>query len=196
MSLDDIEIKEAPTCPQPIALNVSNVTLNSAAFGWTEVGSATNWQVEWGISGFTLGGGVRLMTTTNPHTQLGLQPATTYDFYVRSVCTIADSSLWSGPFTFTTPCMIVTSYPYFEDFENGKGCWSENNTTNGSWGFGTPAGVPNPQEPLVVLFSLQQPFPFSKSSKYGYEVTIIQGVVKVNGPDHKLESAIVHTLLT
>ena len=35
--------------------------------------------------------------------------------------------------------MIVTSYPYFEDFENGKGCWSENNTTNGSWGFGTPA---------------------------------------------------------
>jgi hypothetical protein len=139
MSLDDIEIKEAPTCPQPIALNVSNVTLNSAAFGWTEVGSATNWQVEWGISGFTLGGGVRLMTTTNPHTQLGLQPATTYDFYVRSVCTIADSSLWSGPFTFTTPCMIVTSYPYFEDFENGKGCWSENNTTNGSWGFGTPA---------------------------------------------------------
>jgi MAM domain-containing protein meprin/A5/mu/type IX secretion system substrate protein/fibronectin type III domain protein len=139
MSLDDIEIKEAPTCPQPIALNVSNVTLNSVAFGWTEVGSATNWQVEWGISGFTLGGGVRLMTTTNPHTQLGLQPATTYDFYVRSVCAIADSSLWSGPFTFTTPCMIVTSYPYFEDFENGKGCWSENNTTNGSWGFGTPA---------------------------------------------------------
>ncbi|MCW8941068.1 MAG: fibronectin type III domain-containing protein [Flavobacteriales bacterium] len=139
IAIDDIEIREAPTCPQPIALNVSNVTMNSAAFGWTEVGSATNWQVEWGISGFTLGGGVRLMTTTNPHTQLGLQLATTYDFYVRSVCTPGDSSLWTGPYTFTTPCMIVTSYPYFEDFENGKGCWIEDNTTNGSWGFGTPA---------------------------------------------------------
>ncbi|HEY9083078.1 MAG TPA: fibronectin type III domain-containing protein, partial [Vicingaceae bacterium] len=103
MSLDDIEIKEAPTCPQPIALNVSNLTMNSAAFGWTEVGSATNWQIEWGISGFTLGGGVRLMTTTNPHTQLGLQAAVSYDFYVRSVCTPGDSSLWTGPYTFTTP---------------------------------------------------------------------------------------------
>ncbi|KJS05297.1 MAG: hypothetical protein VR77_09050, partial [Flavobacteriales bacterium BRH_c54] len=103
IAIDDIEIREAPTCPQPIALNVSNVTMNSAAFGWTEMGSATNWQVEWGISGFTLGGGVRLMTTTNPHTQLGLQPATAYDFYVRSVCAVGDSSFWSGPYTFTTP---------------------------------------------------------------------------------------------
>lgn len=139
IAIDDIEIREAPTCPQPIALNVNNLMMNSAAFGWTEVGTATNWQIEWGISGFTLGGGVRLMTTTNPHTQLGLQPATTYDFYVRSVCTVGDSSFWSGPYTFTTPCMVVTSYPYFEDFENGKGCWNEDNTNNGSWGFGTPA---------------------------------------------------------
>jgi len=103
MALDDIEIAEAPTCPQPIALNVSNLTMNSAALGWTEVGAATNWQVEWGISGFTLGGGVRLMTTTNPHIQFGLQAAVTYDFYVRSVCAIGDSSLWTGPYTFTTP---------------------------------------------------------------------------------------------
>ena len=113
--------------------------MNSAAFGWTEVGSATNWQIEWGISGFTLGSGVRLMTTTNPHTQLGLQSNVSYDFYVRSVCNIGDSSFWSGPYTFTTPCMVVTSYPYFEDFENGKGCWNEDNTNNGTWGFGTPA---------------------------------------------------------
>jgi len=103
MALDDVEIAEAPTCPQPIALNVSNLTMNSAALGWTEVGSATNWQVQWGISGFALGNGVQILTTNNPFTQFGLQAAVTYDFYVRSVCAIGDSSLWTGPYTFTTP---------------------------------------------------------------------------------------------
>ena len=139
MSLDNIAIKEAPTCPEPKFLNVSNVLTNQASFGWTEIGSATNWQVEWGLSGFAQGNGVRILTNNNPYTQFGLQPQVTYDFYVRSICTPGDSSLWVGPYTFTTECTIITSLPYFEDFENGRGCWIENNTTNGTWGFGTPA---------------------------------------------------------
>ena len=32
----------------------------------------------------------------------GLTANTSYEFYVRAVCGIADSSLWAGPFTFTT----------------------------------------------------------------------------------------------
>jgi len=139
MSIDDISVIEAPTCPEPKFLNVSNIQTNQASFGWTEMGSATNWQVEWGITGFAQGNGVQILTTTNPFTQFGLTPATTYDFYVRSICTPGDSSVWVGPFTFTTECTVITSFPYFQDFENGRGCWIENNTINGSWGFGTPA---------------------------------------------------------
>ena len=139
ISIDDVSVKETPSCPEPNFLGVNNLLPNQADFVWTEVGSATTWQIEWALSGFTLGNGVRLNTTTNPHTQLGLAPQTEYEFYVRSICGVGDTSLWVGPYTFTTPCMVVTSYPYFEDFENGKGCWNEDNTNNGTWGFGTPA---------------------------------------------------------
>lgn len=139
MSIDDVSVIEAPTCPEPMFLNVSNVQTNQASFGWTEVGSATNWQVEWGLTGFAQGNGIRILTTNNPYTQIGLQSAITYDFYVRSICTPGDSSLWSGPYTFATECTVITSLPYFQDFENGKGCWLENNTNAGTWGFGTPA---------------------------------------------------------
>lgn len=34
---------------------------------------------------------------------------------------------------------VVSSYPYFEDFEQGQGGWLQYVGTNGSWAFGTPA---------------------------------------------------------
>ncbi len=37
---------------------------------------------------------------------------------------------------FTRP--QVTQFPYVEDFENGMGGWSINNTQSGTWAFGTP----------------------------------------------------------
>lgn len=35
----------------------------------------------------------------------------------------------------------ITSFPYSEDFESGDGGWVANNTTNGTWALGTPAGT-------------------------------------------------------
>ncbi|MCH2044417.1 MAG: T9SS type A sorting domain-containing protein, partial [Saprospiraceae bacterium] len=32
----------------------------------------------------------------------------------------------------------ISSFPYNEDFENGQAGWTADNTTNGSWAFGTP----------------------------------------------------------
>ena len=34
---------------------------------------------------------------------------------------------------------LISNYPYLETFENGQGGWTEDNTVNGSWEFGTPA---------------------------------------------------------
>ncbi|MBO6682308.1 MAG: hypothetical protein JJ923_09580, partial [Psychroserpens sp.] len=34
----------------------------------------------------------------------------------------------------------ITSYPYLEDFESGDGGWVADNTNNGSWALGAPAG--------------------------------------------------------
>lgn len=95
------------------------------------MGSATNWQIEWGLSGFAQGNGVQISTTTNPFTQFGLIPQTTYDFYVRSICAPGDSSVWVGPFTFTTPCTSFIA-PWIDSLETHlvttnadiNECWS------------------------------------------------------------------------
>ena len=92
----------AITCPQPTALGVNGVTLTSAYPSWTEAGSATSWQIEYGTSGFAQGTGTLMNASTNSDTITGLTAATNYQYYVRSVCGAADSSNWSGPFGFYT----------------------------------------------------------------------------------------------
>jgi Secretion system C-terminal sorting domain len=36
--------------------------------------------------------------------------------------------------------LLIATFPYFQDFENGTGTWSAADSLNGSWGYGTPAG--------------------------------------------------------
>ncbi len=127
-----------PTCPQPTFLADSNVTATSAVLYWSEVGSATAWEVELDTTGFTATG-----TPTHPGiadsniTATGLMPNTTYDYYVRAVCGAGDSSLWSGPHTFTTSCSSIAT-PFFEDFSStsaNQACWTviNNNGDADAW---------------------------------------------------------------
>ncbi len=115
--IDDIVV-EAPTCPPPSAPVTSNITHNSAQLGWTEQGSATNWDIEYGPTGFTQGAGTFVTgNSSNPYSLSSLSSSTSYDWYVRSVCGAGDNSSWIGPTTFTTACSAV-SVPYLEDFES------------------------------------------------------------------------------
>ncbi|MDF1676444.1 MAG: fibronectin type III domain-containing protein [Vicingaceae bacterium] len=153
ISIDDVSVLETPSCLEPKFLGVSNLLPTQTDFVWTEVGSATTWQLEWALSGFTLGNGVRLNTTTNPYTQLGLAPQTAYDFYVRSICGVGDTSLWVGPFRFTTPCTAVNA-PWFDDVETHatttnaiiENCWTtnpSNTTTLYAWNIDGSGSTPS-----------------------------------------------------
>lgn len=107
----------APACPIPTALGVSNVTTTSADLGWTAGGSETQWDIEWGAGGFTPGTGTVISgATLNPHSLSGLTTFTTYDFYVRADCGGSGTSLWVGPYQFTTSAPNLT-LPYANDFE-------------------------------------------------------------------------------
>jgi len=138
MAIDDFSVEEMPTCPDPINLSVSTILATSAHLAWTEVGSATNWNIEYGPTGFTLNSGTTVATSSNPHTLGGLTSSTTYDFYVQSDCGLGDTSHWVGPFSFTTSCAI-SSVPYFEDFENAgiiPSCWTNDVGDDIDWSFG------------------------------------------------------------
>ncbi|MDQ7916425.1 fibronectin type III domain-containing protein [Mesonia sp. MT50] len=90
-------------CLQPEALTASNITIDSVDLMWTEVGDATEWTIEYGASGFTLGDGtVEVDSDGTPGiTITGLDSLTEYDFYVTANCTGGDSNPL-GPLTVST----------------------------------------------------------------------------------------------
>ncbi len=89
------------SCPTPSSLLATHITQNTATLSWA-MGGASNWELEYGLSGFTLGNGIRVRTATNPHTLTGLTSGTTYDFYVRDSCGNNNLSTWAGPYNFNT----------------------------------------------------------------------------------------------
>lgn len=115
-----------PACPKVTLVSASSITTSSVVLSWTNGGSETAWNIEYGPSGYTQGTGTTLAASTNPYTLSGLTSATTYDVYVQADCG-ADQSTWEGPVTFTTLCADVTSFPYTEDFEGMTTdfiCWN------------------------------------------------------------------------
>ena len=135
IAVDDILIQETPTCIHPSLLSATNITDNSADLSWTENGTATTWNIEYGPAGFTQGSGTVVAVTSNPYTLTGLTAATSYDFYVQSDCGGGSTSSWEGPFTFRTLCGVVSTFPYNYGFEDvtanteadwSLSCWSGN----------------------------------------------------------------------
>lgn len=123
--IDDVTIDEAPACPNPSTLTVSNIAGTSLDFGWTENGSATTWNVEYGPTGFSPTGTPTTSVTSNPASITGLTPQTGYDFYLQADCGTGSTSIWIGPFTVTTTCATYTP-DYTEDFSSYiPNCWEE-----------------------------------------------------------------------
>jgi PKD repeat protein len=161
MAIDDISVDEQPLCPQPDSLNVSNVTTTTADLSWNS-GGASNWQLEYGPIGFTLGTGTLVAAGTNPFTLSGLSPSTAYEVYVRDSCGVGSVSTWVGPVNFNTACGAVSNLPWLENFDGptwtpGAGalnagnlidpCWTRPSAAGPNFGTGsgaTPSGGTGP----------------------------------------------------
>lgn len=103
-----------PTCPQPTAWTVINGLTGSATISWTEPGTATAWEVGYSVAGTGLPPTtiVSIPSEGNPGPPVTVPPTNPsfstpdslapgfYEFYIRSVCSPTDSSLWSGPIPF------------------------------------------------------------------------------------------------
>lgn len=116
LAVDDISIY-VPTCPAPELLTVSDLTSGTANLGWTERGSASSWNIKWGVPGFDPASeGILISGVANPYILSSLNANTAYDWYVQAACSVGDKSFWAGPKTFTTLCEPA-SVPYLEKFD-------------------------------------------------------------------------------
>ncbi len=119
-----------PTCPDPSALVVASTDVTSAMLSWTESGTADSWMVEYDVTGFTQGTGETVTADTNTNFEISdLIANTSYDFYVKAICSDTDESEWVGPVSFETLVQTEFSVDCAVGPTNFTYCY-ENNDTN------------------------------------------------------------------
>ena len=161
--IDDFSVAEyeAPKCPAPTALEVSNIAAKSATLAWTSEATAWNYQ----LSADGENWDEPQAAATNPFELTGLKANTLYYARVQNNCGEDGVSEWTDAVSFTTECGAL-SLPYSEGFENTDAnelpsCWARVSTD----GF-----------PVVFADSYydSRAYAGSKSLKfYGYEVNQI-----------------------
>ena len=102
-------------CLESTNLFVTSVNDTSVDLNWDNPSGATQWEIEWGPTGFTPGTGTLVTpVNSNPYNLGGLVAATTYDFYVRPICPNDNYGIWAGPETFTTAVCAITQQCDFD----------------------------------------------------------------------------------
>ncbi len=90
-------------CPPPKNLNSTWAGPHSANISWaTQGGTISQWQIQYGPVGFSLGTGQFATSSTTSTTLFNLNHSTQYQFYVRAICSQGDTSAWAGPAGFET----------------------------------------------------------------------------------------------
>ena len=154
--VDDVKWEVNSSCVEPTVLNASMITNSSAVLSWVNGGGESEWQIQYSSTlGFSLGSGTIVSgIMTNPYVLGSLLSNTTYQYYVRGVCTGPDNSSWSGPFTFKTLCDDVTTFSenfdsYTSGVNNLPNCWSRGGNSVNTY---ITTGGAAPMSPLNRLY--------------------------------------------
>lgn len=128
--------KLVASCPEPGNLVTTSVTATDADITWNSANATDAFEVAIVNTGNAIPASGNA-SATNSYNFPNLTPNTTYDVYVRKVCSTTEFSFWAGPLTFTTACADVTQF--FENFDTYAtgttspmpNCWSKigNGTT-------------------------------------------------------------------
>jgi hypothetical protein len=103
-----------PICPASDSLTYSDLQGNSVVLDWqtdSQNGNpeVTQWEIQYGPTGFTQGSGISVFTDHHPYTLQHLIGETNYDAYVRSICSDDYySEHWSNKINFTTLYSDIT----------------------------------------------------------------------------------------
>ena len=136
--IDDIVIREVPTCIKPIGLAVTanSITGDGATITWTARGSETSWKIEYATDADFTSPSYAIVEGNPTYTFHGLDESTTYYVHVQADCgNIDGSSEYSKTVSFTTTQTPV-SLPYFNDFETANDWLFVNGDLTNKWAWG------------------------------------------------------------
>ena len=139
LHIDNVAINYIPSCPKPTDLTATDITSTSAVLNWTNSelaneGYAIYYKKSSDESYISIPG-----MYWPPYTLEGLDVASTYEYYVKAVCSQSDYSEASHVYTFNTECGTITNFPWTDNFDSHPGatsgttnnlpyCWSYINT--------------------------------------------------------------------
>ena len=105
LSIDDVSVGVAPSCPRPknLAVAANSITAHGATVTWEEYGSATTWMVEYADNAEFSQAVSKTVNNTPTYTFQGLDDETTYYVRVKAHCGEGDESEYSNVVSFTTP---------------------------------------------------------------------------------------------
>ena len=161
--IDDIIVREAPSCLKPTALVVDSITTSSAKLSWTPGGSETEWNLYYKKSSDSTF--VMVPVAQNPYLLTGLEGSSKYQFFVVAKCSEEDLSEPSAISGFATDCDAISILPWSEDFDSYSGSTSAS----------APAGYSDDDLPTCWAFLNRNQSPDSYpqvfiSSNSGYPV--------------------------
>jgi len=139
--VDDIRF----SCSAPLNLYGEFASGSSIQLNWNAGGAETQWQMEWGISGFSPGNGTLELINTNAEFLInGINNTNNYDVYLRSICGVGDTSSWVGPYTVCEAINIPVNES-FEGLNNGDipQCWNKIQSGNTFIGADDMMGMAN-----------------------------------------------------
>ena len=129
--IDDVTLRTIPTCFWPTSVSVNSVTSDEAVISWTpdsRTPNPNNWNIEYGVHGFTPGEGTTGTSSTTSFTITGLNANTEYDVYISANCGGDESD--PVMVSFRTDCAPFATLPYTENFDGITGSTATSGMAN------------------------------------------------------------------
>lgn len=128
--IDDMRWQPVLSCSDVANITIDSTTSTSATLSWEALGTESQWDIIYGSSSTTNPDSLTPISpapTTNSITTIsGLTENTSYNAWIRSVCSDQNGA-WIGPITFTTECNSTANFN--ENFDtvitpNLPDCWT------------------------------------------------------------------------
>ena len=114
-AIDNVSISRISCAFDAEDIDVNDISTTTATLTWT--GDASQWHVAYSTD--SMFEGASEVVVDEPTCFLtDLSPSTHYYVKVRSYCGDEDFGSWSDVLQFNTDCVIVTEYPWSENFDN------------------------------------------------------------------------------